>query len=115
VKSKESDVGLWWRETVDGPLHRAAWVRDTGELYLARLGPVESGGGEVEVLAVVDDRERLDDVLDGWREQCGMPGSLSWLRERAASLGRRARAAQLKMVGAASTVALAAALTLEFS
>ena len=83
VRSRELDVGLWWREEADGPLHRAAWVSDTGELYLVRLGPSEEGGGEVEVLGRVLDRESLERVLEGWREQCGRPRSLSWLRERA--------------------------------
>lgn len=83
VHSRELDVGLWWREAADGPLHRAAWVSDTGELYLVRLGPAADGGGRVEVLASVEDRELLERVLDGWRERCGEPRSLQWLRERA--------------------------------
>jgi hypothetical protein len=49
VRSRELDVGLWWREDVDGPLHRAAWVSDTGELYLVRLGSPAAGGRRVEV------------------------------------------------------------------
>jgi hypothetical protein len=77
-------VGLWWRQDADGPLHRAAWVHDTGELYLVRLGPAAEGGGSVELLGKVEDRERMETALDGWRECCGEPGSLSWLRERAA-------------------------------
>jgi hypothetical protein len=91
ISSRELDVGLWWREDEQGPLHRAAWVNDTGELYLVRLGPPADGGGHVEVLATVDDREGLESGLDGWRERCGEPRSLSWLRERSAKLGRRAR------------------------
>ena len=87
--SRERDVGLWWRDAADGPLHRAAWVCDTGELYLVRLGPSEEGGGEVEVLARVDDGERLERALAGWRERCGAPRSLSWLRERARRLPGR--------------------------
>jgi hypothetical protein len=82
VRSRELDVGLWWREDGDGPLHRAAWVADTGELYLVRLGAPADGGGQVELLALVGSRERLEDALDGWREQCGGPHSLDWLRER---------------------------------
>ena len=87
--SRERDVGLWWRDAADGPLHRAAWVCDTGELYLVRLGPSEDGGGEVELLARVDDGERLERALAGWRERCGASRSLSWLRERARRLSGR--------------------------
>lgn len=82
LHSRERDVGLWWRERADGPLHRAAWVNDTGELYLVRLGPEADGGGSVEVLATVPERERLEGLLEGWRERCGEPGSLMWLRRR---------------------------------
>jgi hypothetical protein len=87
IHSRELDIGLWWREDPSGPLHRAAWVSDTGELYLVRLGPSEHGGGDVEVLARVAERERLESILDGWREQCGRPRSLQWLRLRAARAG----------------------------
>ena len=91
LRSREHDVGLWWLDDPDGPLHRAAWVSDTGELYLVRLGPSADGGGRVEVLASVAERELLERVLAGWRERCGQPGSLAWLRERA-SLTPRASA-----------------------
>ena len=91
VASRELDVGLWWREQIDGRLHRAAWIDDTGELYLVRLGPEAEGGGTVEVLAHLRDRERLDSALDGWREQCGEPSSLAWLRGRIATLEREDR------------------------
>src|SRR6201986_62514 len=71
ARSAERDVGLWWREGAEGPLHRAGWVKETGELYLVRLGPPEQGGGEVELLATVVDRARPDDALRGWREPRG--------------------------------------------
>jgi hypothetical protein len=83
IRSRELDVGLWWRDAVEGPLHRAAWISDTGELYLVRLGPAAEGGGRVEVLASVESLELLERVLVGWRERCGEPQSLAWLRERA--------------------------------
>jgi hypothetical protein len=104
IGSRELDVGLWWREEAGGPLHRAAWVSDTGELYLVRLGPQADGGGRVEVLATVDDREGLESALEGWRERCGEPRSLSWLRERSAKLGRRARRTRARVAaGVAGT------------
>ena len=88
LESRERDIGLWWRAGADGPMHRAAWVEDTGELYLVRLGPAADGGGAVEVMARVADPDRLEGALRGWRERCGMPGSLQWLRTRVARLGR---------------------------
>jgi hypothetical protein len=100
VQSRERDVGLWWREGANDPLHRAAWVSDTGELYLVRLGPVEQGGGRVEILATLADGEQLERVLEGWRKRCGEPRSLSWLRARAQRIGGRARAAQAELAGA---------------
>jgi hypothetical protein len=104
--SRELDVGLWWREHADGPLHRAAWVLDTGELYLVRLGAPDDDGGEVELLARVLDRQRLEAALDGWREQCGGPRSLAWLRHRCAHLrGRRTPLRPTQRRGAARLTA----------
>lgn len=80
LRSREHDVGLWWRQGPDDPLHRAAWVCDTGELYLMRLG---EAGGAIEVLVTVATFEQLERLVDGWREHCGEPRSLAWLRERA--------------------------------
>ena len=102
VHSRECDVGLWWRESADGPLHRAAWVRDTGELYLVRLGPREQGGGRVEVLAIVEQHERLEQALEGWRKRCGEPQSLAWLRKRARAIGGRVRAKRAEATAAAA-------------
>jgi hypothetical protein len=94
LTSRERDVGLWWRTDEDGPMHRAAWIEATGELYLVRLGPAAEGGGGVEVIARVSDADALERALRGWRERCGMPGSLQWLRTRAARLPRRGAAAK---------------------
>jgi len=81
-----------------------------------RLGPAEQGGGRVEVLATVAEQERLERVLEGWRERCGEPRSLAWLRERAAHLGGRARAAKAQvaatLAGASAMLATAATLAL---
>jgi hypothetical protein len=87
--------------TWEDPLHRAAWINDTGELYLVRLGPEAEGGGRVEVLATVAERERVEDLLQGWRERCGELRSLSWLRRRAA---RGSAAARARMVARQPTL-----------
>jgi hypothetical protein len=94
LTSREQDVGLWWREGADGPLHRAAWVAETGEVYLVRLGPAAEGGGAVEVLARAEDPERLERMLSGWRQQCGGPRSLQWLRRRTLRESPRIRRAR---------------------
>jgi hypothetical protein len=114
ARSRERDVGLWWRESADGPLHRAAWIRDTGELYLVRLGAPEQGGGSVEVLSTVAEEERLEHVLEGWRGRCGEPQSLAWLRARAARLGDRvsAKRAEVAAAMAGASTMLAAGLSI---
>jgi hypothetical protein len=114
ARSRERDVGLWWRESADGPLHRAAWICDTGELYLVRLGAPEQGGGSVEVLTTVAEEDRLERVLDGWRRHCGEPQSLSWLRARVARLGDRvsAKRAEVAAAMAGASTMLAAGLSI---
>ena len=80
--SREHDVGLHWR---DGQaLYRAAWIEETGELYLVQLGAAGVGGGHVEVLATGVSRAALDAALSGWRvAQDDGEHSLDWLRARA--------------------------------
>jgi hypothetical protein len=119
VASRERDVGLWWRDAADGPLHRAAWVCDTGELYVVRLGPPEQGGGRVEVLARFAEQEQLERALAGWRRRCGEPQSLVWLRERARSLGGRVRAGRARVnaavAGAGALLAAGLSLAVELA
>jgi hypothetical protein len=94
-------------------------VSDTGELYIVRLGPSDDGGGQVEVLAIVAEHEELERVLEGWREQCGGPRSLAWLRERASRVGERVRARRLKalagVTAVAAMVSAATALSLDLA
>ena len=84
--SPEQDVGLWWRVGAHGPVYRAAWVRETGELYVTRLGPLQDGRGEVLVLGRARDRSQLEEALQGWQDVCPQPDSMTWLRHRAADL-----------------------------
>jgi hypothetical protein len=67
-------------------VYRAAWVRDTGELYVTRLGTLEDGSGEVLVLGRAQDRDELEEALEGWQDVCPQPDSMTWLRHRAAAL-----------------------------
>jgi hypothetical protein len=84
--SREQDVGLWWRAGAHGPVYRAAWVQETGELYVTRLGPHVDGRGEVIVLGRARDHDQLEEVLEGWQDVCPQPDSMTWLRHRAAGL-----------------------------
>jgi hypothetical protein len=79
LHSPELDLGLHWRHR--GSLYRAAWIEDTGEVYLVQLGAPEEGGGHVELLAAGLARPELEAALSGWREahdRC----ELQWLRDR---------------------------------
>jgi len=76
--SRERDVGLWWRSD-RGPTYRAAWVQETGELYLFQHALTGPGSGSVHLISGTFDAADLDDQLDGWRERCGRAGSLEWL------------------------------------
>ena len=88
--SSERDLGLHWRGR-DGVSYRAAWVKDTGELYALRHGD-SSVPDRLDVLARVDE-DALEHELAGWHEVCDSnnPGTYEWLRERAAAAGRRFR------------------------
>jgi hypothetical protein len=78
--SRERDVGLWWR-SVRGPTYRAAWIQDTGELYLFQHALTGPGSGSVHLIAGTFAAGELDVRLAGWQERCGRPGSLEWLLE----------------------------------
>ncbi len=92
--SPEQDVGLWWRVGAHGPIYRAAWVCDTGELYVIRLGPLQSGKGEIRVLGRAHDRGELEEALEGWRDACPQPDSMTWLCHRTMRLAPPERPAR---------------------
>lgn len=87
LASREVDYGLLWRPSASGPTFRAAWIEDTGELYIVQSGPPAAGGGHVELLAVTD-RDGVERALAGWEPASKRPGSLAWLRRRASALPR---------------------------
>jgi hypothetical protein len=80
--SRERDLGLWWRG--DGPLspaYRAAFVENTGELYLMQHEGT-LGGGRVDVLGRFASFADLGPLVSGWETICGERGSIRWLLER---------------------------------
>lgn len=79
--SRERDVGLFWRAR-NGSSFRAAWVRDTRELYLFQHALGGRGGGSVHLLAPLLEEAELERRLAGWQDVCGREGSLEWLLAR---------------------------------
>jgi hypothetical protein len=82
-RSRERDVGLFWRSR-RGPSFRAAWVQDTGEVYLFQHALGGRGGGSVHLLPGRFGDDEVQERLDGWQDHCGVPGSLDWLLDRVA-------------------------------
>jgi hypothetical protein len=79
--SRERDIGLFWRAR-SGSSYRAAWVRDTRELYLFQHAFGGRGGGSVHLLTPPLDEAELERRLAGWQEVCGRESSLEWLLAR---------------------------------
>ena len=84
LRSRERDVGLMWR-LGDRLSFRAAWVQETGEVYLFRHGRPVDGGGTVDLLARRFGLGELQAALRGFQDVCGRPGSLLWFLDRAAA------------------------------
>ena len=80
LHSRERDVGLYWRGE-DGATFRAAWVQETGEVYLFR-----HGDGIVDVLGRRFGLGELQSALSGYRDVCGHEASLTWFLDRTAAL-----------------------------
>jgi hypothetical protein len=78
--SRERDIGLWWRSS-RGPTYRAAWIQDTGELYLFQHALTGPGSSSVHLVNGRYDAAELDGLLEGWRDRVGRAGSLEWLLE----------------------------------
>jgi len=81
LRSRERDVGLAWRAE-DGNTFRAAWVQETGEVYLFRHGHEQDGGGTVHLLARRFGLGELHRELKGYAAVCGRRDSLRWFLDR---------------------------------
>ena len=59
--SREHDLGLWWLgDDWHAPRFRAAWVAQTGELYLMQHEGTP-GGGRVDVVATASSLEEIEE------------------------------------------------------
>jgi hypothetical protein len=81
-RSREIDLGLRWRSPEGS--YRAAWIQETGEVYLFEHLRPGGEGGAVHVLARRFDAPALLQAFAGWRDVCGRADSLTWLLERSA-------------------------------
>jgi len=88
--SRERDVGLFWRGG-GGDSFRAAWIQETGEVYLFRHGNPVEGGGTVHLLSRRFGLGELHSALKGYAVVCGRRDSLRWFLDRLG--GRRPVAA----------------------
>lgn len=79
--SRERDVGLCWRGR-GGATFRAAWIQETGEVYLFRHGHPMEGGGTVDLVARRFGLGELHAALSGFSEVCGRRDSLAWFLDR---------------------------------
>jgi hypothetical protein len=100
LASREVDFGVLWRERSSASRsYRAAWIEQTGELYVVQAGPPAEGGGHVEVLGTTD-RARVEAALRGWQDEYPREGSLAWIRSRARGLPRRRSLRRAAALGA---------------
>jgi hypothetical protein len=81
LASRERDVGLFWRGR-GGASYRAAWVQETGELYLLAHGRPDRRGGTLHLLPRRFSAGEVDRTFAGWRDVCGRPRSVEWLLSR---------------------------------
>ena len=79
--SRERDVGLFWRAP-GGLSFRAAWIQETGEVYLFRHGSPLEGGGTVHLHARHFGLGELHRLLKGYATVCGRRDSLRWFLDR---------------------------------
>ena len=99
LTSREVDFGVLWRERSSASRsYRAAWIEETGELYVVQAGPPGEGGGHVEVLGTTD-RAGVEGALGGWQDEYQREGSLAWIRSRARGLPRRGSLRRAAVVG----------------
>ena len=103
-QSAEIELGTEWRDS-QGVRYELNWIEDTGELYVMRepappawedpfgdiyvrtsdRAPIT--GMTVVVIAHIEERERLEEILKGWPQAMDRADSVSWLAKRLKSAG----------------------------
>jgi hypothetical protein len=79
---REREFGLVWTDP-EHHVYRAAWVEETGELYIQEQRAAR-GDGHVEVLSRFSHAE-IERRLRGWRDVIDRTGSFDWLVARVAA------------------------------
>jgi hypothetical protein len=85
-QSTEVELGdAWTNESDPGTTYEISWIEDTGEVYAMRVeasSKAAISSPNVQLLGKVAQRQELEDLLGGWQDAMGDPGSLTWLKER---------------------------------
>lgn len=84
--SAELDFGVHWTEPHEVgwtfPRSRLTWVENTGELIVVRTSMLfrrdPQSPAAVKVIAVVEGRDAIESVLEGWALRCKSEG-LGWV------------------------------------
>lgn len=102
--SAELEMGTEWRDAY-GVLYELSYVEDTGELYVMQEPPPHEwsdpfGGVHVEafkdaderkmvarVVAVIDNKDDLHRILDGWPKAMAGEKGIEWLAGRLRDAG----------------------------
>jgi hypothetical protein len=98
-QSAEVELGTEWRDA-QSVRYELNWIEDTGELYVMMepappewegpFGDIHVQTGDrapidrmtVFVVAQMQSREKLEQVLDGWQAAMEGPDGVSWLADR---------------------------------
>ena len=84
--SDEIEFGREWSES--GLRFEVSWIAETGEVYVMAepysRHEISTESVTVEVLGIIDGREAINSVFEGWQEEMVKPNSLAWVRQRVA-------------------------------
>ena len=100
-ESEETEFGREWSDA-NGQRTELSWVADTGELYAmaepassvemdpfgdTRVDDLPTELLTVEILGVIADEARVNELLAGWEDAMGVkgPNTIQWVRDRLAA------------------------------